>query len=561
MASTAHPNSWNPSADNTRSGSVSGTSTLNEPPLQPTMSYDINLPNRTLSNAANLAEFVVETREGQIPGPVEPDGQHRYRLVTFRPGDPENPKNWSKAFKWYITMVVATTCFVVAFASSVVTPDIDGVASEFGCSREVALLSITLFVVGFGVGPLVFAPLSEVYGRQVIYVSTLAIAVVFVIPCAVARNITILLVGRAIDGIAFSAPITIIGGTLADLWKAEERGIPMAAFSAAPFIGPAVGPLVGGFLSDALGWRWLYWLTLILAGVIWALITFTVPETYAPTILEKRAKKLRKETGEQDWVTEQDLDMRPLDERMRIFLVMPLKLLFGELIVFLISLYMSVLYGLLYMFFIAFPIVFHEGKGYTAGLTGLTFIPLAIGVVASAMCSPFVNKHYVKIIAPYAGRLPPAELRLIPMMFACWFIPIGLIIFAWTSSPRLIWVGPTLAGFPVGFGFIFIYNAANNYLVDTYQDRAASALASKTFIRSLWGASVVLFTHQLYDRLGYEWASTLLAGISLLCCMIPFLFWKYGERIRRRSRYAYAGDGNEDSKGAALPEKTNTSQV
>ncbi|KAI1127890.1 major facilitator superfamily domain-containing protein [Nemania abortiva] len=553
MASTTEPNGGKPD-----DSSLSRTSTI-EAPLEPTMSYDINLPNRTLTNAANLDEYIVETRDGQIPGPLEPDGQHRYRLVTFQPNDPENPKNWSKAYKWYITMVVAATCFVVAFASSVITPDIEGVADEFHTSQEVALLSITLFVVGFGVGPLVFAPLSEVYGRKVIYVWTLLVAVAFVIPCALAKNLATLLVGRAIDGIAFSAPITIIGGTLADLWRAEERGIPMAAFSAAPFVGPAIGPLAGGFLSDALGWRWLYWLTLILSGIIWAVITFTVPETYAPTILAKRAAKMRKETGEQDWVTEQDLDMRPLGERMRIFLIMPLKLLFGELIVFLISLYMSVLYGLLYMFFIAYPIVFEGGKGFSSSSAGLTFIPLAIGVVASAACAPFVNKHYVKIIKPYAGQLPPAELRLIPMMFACWFIPIGMIVFAWTSFPRLIWVGPTLAGFPVGFGFIFIYNSANNYLVDTYQDRAASALAAKTFIRSIWGASVVLFTTQMYDRLGYEWASTLLAGISLLCCAIPFLFWKYGERIRKHSKYAYAGD--DETNGAVLPEKTNTSRV
>ncbi|KAK5633640.1 hypothetical protein RRF57_009354 [Xylaria bambusicola] len=370
---TTDPSSRHPDAtDTTQCDSSSSRSSTVDVHLTPTRSYDINLPNRTLSNAANLAEYVVETRDGKIPGPVEPDGQRRYRLVTFRPGDPENPKNWSKAYKWYVTMVVAATCFVVAFASSVVTPDIDGVAEEFQVSEEVALLSITLFVVGFGIGPLAFAPLSEVYGRQVIYVSTLFVAVMFILPCALAKNIATLLVGRAIDGIAFSAPITIIGGTLADLWKAEERGIPMAAFSAAPFVGPAVGPLVGGFLSDALGWRWLYWLTLIISGVIWILITFTVPETYAPTILARRAKKMRKETGEQDWVTEQDLDMRPLAERMRIFLIMPLKLLFGELIVFLISLYMSVLYGLLYMFFIAFPIVFEEGKGYSPGITGLT---------------------------------------------------------------------------------------------------------------------------------------------------------------------------------------------
>jgi hypothetical protein len=116
------------------------------------MSYDINLPNRTLTNEANLAEYVVEEPAGHIPGPIHPGTGRPYRLVTFQPGDPENPKNWSKAFKWYITMVVASTCFVVAFASSVITPDIIGVAEEFGCSEEVALLSITLFVVGFGIG-------------------------------------------------------------------------------------------------------------------------------------------------------------------------------------------------------------------------------------------------------------------------------------------------------------------------------------------------------------------------------------------------------------------------
>lgn len=505
---------------------------------------DVNLPYRTLSGDANLSEFTTETAAGEIPGPIAPDGQNRYKLVTFLPNDPENPKNWSKAYKWYCTMVVAVTCFVVAFSSSVVTPDIVGVVDEFGVSEEVALLSITLFVVGFGVGPMIFAPLSEVYGRRIIYGTTLLVAVVFIIPGAVAKNIATLLVARAIDGIAFSAPMTLVGGTLADLWRSEERGIPMAAFSAAPFIGPAVGPLVGGFLSDAAGWRWLYWIHLILAFVVWVLITFTVPETYAPTILAKRAKKLRKETGDMNHVTEEDIDKRPFGERMRIFMIRPFQLLFGELIVFLISLYMSVLYGLLYMFFVAFPIIFQQGKGYSAGITGLMFIPLAVGVVCSAVCAPLVNNHYRKLIAKHNG-LPPPELRLIPMMASCWFIPMGLFIFAWTSYPRLIWVGPALGGFPIGFGFIFLYNSANNYLVDAYQHQAASALAAKTCIRSFWGAGVVLFTEQMYARLGYEWASTLLAFISLACCAIPFLFWVYGAKIRERSRYAYGGEDNE----------------
>jgi multidrug resistance protein len=391
-----------------------------------------------------------------------------------------------------------------------------------------------------------FAPFSEIWGRRPIYGVTLFFAVVFTIPGAVAPNIGTLLVTRFIAGVSFSAPMSLVGGTLADLWKNEERGVPMAAFSAAPFIGPGVGPLVGGFLGDAKGWRWLYWIQLILSVIVWILITFTVPETYTPTLLAKRAKKMRKETGDDKYVTEQDIDTRPFSQRLTLFLVRPFQLLFRELIVFFISLYMSVLYGLLYMFFVAYPIVYQKGKGYSASSTGLMFIPLIVGVLCSAACAPMVNKHYMKLVNKHNGK-PPAEARLYPMMMSCWFIPIGLFIFAWTSYPDLHWAGPAFGGFPVGFGFIFLYNSANNYLVDSYQHQAASALAAKTFIRSFWGAAVVLFTNQMYERLGDQWASTLLAFIGLACCAIPFVFFVYGARIRARSHYAYSED--EENKG------------
>lgn len=195
--------------------------------------------------------------------------------------------------------------------------------------------------------------MSEMVGRQLVYGVTLFVAVIFIIPCAVAQNIGTLIVCRAIDGIAFSAPMTLVGGTLADLWRNEERGVPMAAFSAAPFLGPAIGPLVGGFLGDASGWRWLYWLQLILAGVAWFLITFTVPETYAPMILKRRARKLRKAENDPKYVTEGELNALPMKEKLQIVFLRPFQLLFLEPIVLFIAIYMSVLYGLLYMFFVA----------------------------------------------------------------------------------------------------------------------------------------------------------------------------------------------------------------
>ncbi|OBW68652.1 MAG: WD40 repeat-like protein [Aureobasidium pullulans] len=550
----------------------SSTSTLNHPertyepkpdledaPRSPTREHatspidadPLELPYRTLTENADMAEYTTETATGTITRKVTSNKTGKtedYELVTFTPGDRENPKNWSKAYKWWCTMVVAVTCFAVAFNSAVITADMIGPQETFGISEEVALLTITVFVVGFGVGPMAFAPFSETWGRRPVYASTLLIALIFIIPCAVAKNIGTLIVCRLIDGIAFSAPMVLVGGTLADLWKAEERGVPMAAFSAAPFVGPAIGPLVGGFTSDHLGWRWLYWLQLILSGFVYILIVFTVPETYAPIILAKRAKKMRKDTGDSRYVSESDLDTRPIGERMKVFILRPFQLLFCELIVFLISLYMSVLYGLLYMFFVAFPIIYQEGKGYSASTTGLMFIPLAIGVIASAFLAPLINMDYARRSAKLGGK-PPAEQRLVPMMYSCWWIAIGMFIFAWTSYPHLSWWGPAMGGFCIGFGFIPCYNSANNYLVDTYQHSAASALAAKTFIRSFWGAGVVLFTEQMFHRLGYQWAGTLMAFIALACCGIPYGFYFFGERIRKFSKYAYAGDDVENNPG------------
>ena len=293
-------------------------------------------------------------------------------LVAFSHDDKANPKNWSKALKWYCTMIVAFVCFVVAFNSSVVTADITGVSKEYNVSDEVSLLTVTLFVVGFGLGeslhaigvrldtdihillgPMIFAPLSEVFGRQIVYAGTLVLALIFIIPAVAGSNITTLLVARAIDGIAFSAPMALVGGTLSDLWKPQERGIPMAAFSAAPFIGPIIGPLAGGYLSMYHGWRSLYWMQLALSGLACLLITFTVPETYAPTILARRAAKLRKQNRGVSYTIEQGARRIPLIQRLRVAMVRPFLLLFREPIVFFLSIYMSILYGLMYMFFIA----------------------------------------------------------------------------------------------------------------------------------------------------------------------------------------------------------------
>ena len=507
------------------------------------LAYEDPEAERVLSRIKSHADPNSQDFNEKDPWKYPVDTVTGFRIVTFVENDKENPMTaWSTGRKWFQTINLGVICFMVAFASGVITGDMSGPMESFNVSLEVVILTVTLFVLGFGVGPLVFAPLSEEFGRQIIYNTTLLVAVVFIIPCAVAKNIGTLLVARFISGVAFSAPMTLIGGSLSDFWATNERGVAMAVFSAAPFLGPVMGPLLGGFIGDYAGWRWIYWVMLIFSGVTYAYAVVVIPETHHATILKRRAKKLRKETGDDRYKTVKEVSPQSFSQVMIVTLKRPGQLFF-EVLVFLVTIYMSVIYGLLYMFFFAYPVIFGEGKGWTDHMIGLTFIPIAVGVILSSVIAPWINKDYLKRAQPYLdrGEVPPPELRLIPMMVGCWFVPVGLFIFAWTSYPRLIWVGPTLAGLPCGFGFLLLYNAANNYLVDSYQHYAASALAAKTCVRSIWGAAVPLFTIQMHHRLGYEWAGTLMAFIALACCAIPYLFYFYGATIRQKSKYAYDG--------------------
>ncbi|KAH3676325.1 hypothetical protein WICPIJ_009135 [Wickerhamomyces pijperi] len=504
-------------------------------PLEDRIDTEIDQSPAFDQSALNTTDFH-EADEWKYPL----DEKTGLRLVHFVENDKEDPRNYSTGYKWFLTFFLGLVCFDVAFASSVVTGDIEGPMKTFHVSEEVVILTVTLLVIGFGVGPLIFAPLSEEIGRKWVYCSTLGLAVIFIIPCAVAQNIGTLLVCRFLDGIFFSAPMTLIGGNLAEMWTVDQRGVAMSVFSAAPFIGPSLGPLIGGFIGDRVGWRWIYWVLLIFSGVVYVCVVVFLPETHHQTLLTRRAKKLRKLTGDESYRSLKEIKVRKMSEIVNETLKRPLILL-TEPIVFLITVYMSVIYGLLYMFFFAYPVVYMEGKHWSAGKTGWMFLPISAGVIVATAVAPIFNKDYLRRANKFVarGEVPPAELRLIPMMVGCWFVPIGLFSFAWTSYPTISWAGPCFSGFACGIGFMMLYNPANNYIVDSYQHYAASGLAAKTFLRSMWGASVPLFTIQMYHRLGNEWATSLLAFISLACCAIPYVFFFFGARIRARSKYAY----------------------
>ncbi|GAO47619.1 hypothetical protein G7K_1819-t1 [Saitoella complicata NRRL Y-17804] len=460
-----------------------------------------------------------------------------YELVTWLPDDPENPHNWSSLYRWYITIVVAGMVVCVAFGSSVITGDLSGIANEFDVSLEVTCLTTALMVCGFALGPLVFSPLSEMYGRRPMYFASFFLYTVFNIPCALAPNIGALLACRFICGLFASAPLTLAGGSISDIWPIAVRGKAIAYFAAAPYAGPVLGPLVGGWVGLKCGWRWVLWVNMIFAGVMWVLGSL-LPETYAPVILGRRAKKMREETGSDKYVTEHELGAKSFKEALKETMVRPFVMLFVEPVLLFMSVYIAMIYAMLYAFFFAYPVVFGETHGFNDGLIGVTFVGILIGAVFAVITTPYLERIYLRTAAKRPGGVATPEDRLPGMIFACPFVPVSLFIFGWTAYPHVSWVGPAIAGIPFGYGMVLIYYAANNYIIDSFSKYVASALAAKTVVRSGGGVGLAMATFPLYHNLGNQWASSLLGFIAIGMCAVPLIFYKWGAAIRARSKAA-----------------------
>ncbi|EIM87761.1 MFS general substrate transporter [Stereum hirsutum FP-91666 SS1] len=465
-------------------------------------------------------------------------------LVTWDgPDDPDNPHNWSMAYRWWATLLCAVMTLNVTFASSASSPGTTAISEEFSVSEEVTDLTTSLFLVGLALGPILWGPGSEVLGRRLMYTISLSLYTIFHLGQALAPNIQTLLITRFFTSFCGSAPLTLGGGLMADLWgNPIRRGEAGTVFIGMIFLGPAIGPLVGGFIIDSgLGWRWLFWVMMIFAGVVTAFAIFCMPETYAPVLLLRKAQRLRKEDpiGNKDIFAESERHHEPFSTIVYKTLYRPFQLLLNEPILVLITIYISVVYGILYSLFETFPIIFIKHYDFTVSQSGLIFIGIMIGVLFAGVVNVVTMRPYPEAIIYWRG-FPPPEMRLYGAMIAGPCLVVGTFFMGWTSqyAGPVPWYVPALSTPFIGTGVTLIFMSFMNYLVDTYAHYAASAFAANVIVRCLFAAAFPLFTNQMYTSLGLNWGSTLIGCFSLLLCPIPFFFHKYGARIRQRSKFA-----------------------
>ncbi|OAL02036.1 MFS general substrate transporter [Phaeosphaeriaceae sp. SRC1lsM3a] len=474
--------------------------------------------------------------------PLLPD-REEYVVEFDGAEDPLHPQNWPMNKKLFLGGILAFDALAATMGSSIFSAAIGPVSREFGVIQEVGTLGTSLFVFGYAFGPLIWAPWSELYGRKPPIVIAAFGFAIFSIAVAVAKDLQTIMICRFFAGLFGSSPLAIVAAVFADMFNNKVRGLAVAVFSATVFMGPLLAPFIGGFIAESsLGWRWTEYISSFMGFLAFGLLFFFMEETYAPVVLINKASELRRRT--KNWgihakQEEIEVDFKELIVRN---ISRPMRILFTEPIVLLITIYMSFIYGLLYLFLTAYALVFQGVYGWSAGVSGLAYFGMVTGEVIAFIVIVSTNPRYVKKLEAN-HNVPVPEWRLPISMVGGVLFTGGLFWFGWSGySGSTHWIVPVLSGLFTGFGIFSIFLSLLNYIVDAYLMFAASAIAANTFMRSLFGGIFPLFATYMFNGMGIQWAATLLGCVALVLVPMPIVFYVFGKRIRAKSKFAPAPD-------------------
>ncbi|ORY15542.1 membrane transporter [Clohesyomyces aquaticus] len=471
--------------------------------------------------------------------------------------DPHNPRNFPQNRKWFILGLVSAITFLryEAFsslpshldslalcsplASSIFAPGVSFVSHEFHNTSEIlGAFSVSVFVLGFAVGPLFLSPLSEIYGRRIILNISNVFFCAFNLGCALAPNLAGLIIMRLLAGIGGSACLTIGSGVISDLFVPEQRGKAMAMYSLGILFGPVLGPICGGFVAQRAGWRWDFWVVFIAGVIITTGIIVMGRETNPTVLIDRKTARLRKEHNRPElrniYTHKQEAATLTTRYILSRGMFRPLKLLFTSPIVFLLSLYVSFVFGLLFLLFTTITGVYIQTYGWSPELCGLAYLGVGLGnfcgIIVVARTS---DATIIRLTKRNNGVYEP-EMRLPTCVFFGALIPISFFWYGWATHQKTHWIVPIIGLFPFGAGMMGVFAPIQTYLIDSFPQYAASAVAGMTVIRCLFGAVLPLGAPSMYKQLGLGWGNSLLGFIAVAMIPAPALIYKYGGYVRKR---------------------------
>ncbi|CUS22993.1 LAQU0S07e04896g1_1 [Lachancea quebecensis] len=501
--------------------------------------------SRILSGSQNETEKVnvdysnCPPMGGGRPYPPTLPNREPYEVAFDGPDDPIHPYNWPMRKRAFLCLLLGLNAVTVAMGSSIFASAVPQVCAKYHVAEVVGVLGVTLYVFGFAASPVIYAPLSELYGRQKLLIISSFGFVLFMFATATAKDLQTIMICRFFAGFIGAAPLAIVPACFFDMFDNETRGTAVVVFAMGVFMGPILAPVFGSYIVQHTTWRWTQYVVGIFAAMVTILLAIYYEETHHPTILVHKARRMRQISG--NWgirAAHEDAELS-LKEIAQKTITRPVYMLVTEPILFAITLYHSFVYGILYLLLEAYPIVFV--KKYHFYVNGeLPYIALLIGMGVNAAYNIWEEKSYVRKVRQNGGKPLPEE-RLKTMILAGIVFPIGILWFCWTGnySDKVHFMVPTVAGSFIGFGLIGIFLPCFNYIIDSYLFLSASAIAGNTFMRSSFGAAFPLFAGFMFNNMGVNWAGLLLGLFALAMVPVPILFIKYGKTLRQRSKFAF----------------------
>ncbi|KAL8798454.1 MAG: hypothetical protein Q9200_007771, partial [Gallowayella weberi] len=388
-------------------------------------------------------------------------------LVDFyTTDDPANPQNWSNPKRALVALLICLYTFAVYSGSAIYTSSTLEIMSVFNVGSTAASLPLALYVLAYGIGPLVFSPLSELplIGRNPVYATTFALFTILSIPTALSKSFAGLLVLRFLQGFLGSPCLATGGATMQDMYSLLKLPYAMTFWVSAAYCGPALGPLLSGFAVPVKGWRWSLWEIVWISAPVLILMLLFVPETSTPNILLRRASRLRKLTGDNRLMAQSEIAQKNLKPSAVAIdaLIKPLEITLKDPAIAFVNIYSSIVYAIYYSFFEVFPLVYGPMYGFNIGQIGIVFLCVLVACILGIIT--YTSYLYFYLIPDImAHGLRAQEHRLVPALICVFGPVIGLFIFAWTADPSIHWIASVIgitiyaATAFVVFQCIFVY--------------------------------------------------------------------------------------------------------
>ncbi|KAK4188458.1 putative MFS transporter [Podospora australis] len=447
--------------------------------------------------------------------------------------------------KWMILTIIFLVQTSMNFNTSLYSNGITGISDHFGVSEQAARAGAAIFLITYAFGCELWAPWSEEFGRKPILQLSLFLVNIWCLPVALAPNFGSLLVGRALGGLS-SAGGSVTLGMIADIFEPDDQQHAVAYTVFSSVGGSILGPIIGGFVEAYLDWRWTIWIQLIFGGFVQILHFLFVPETRTTILLDRIAQK-RRESGQSPNLYGPN-EIEPFWQRFTFKELMwtwirPFRMFLTEPIVLTLSLLSGFSDALIFMQIQSFVLVYSQWN-FSIVQIGLAFIPIGIGyIIAWLSFIPAIRRNREQRALKPGDEHAQYESRLWWLLYTAPCLPIGLIIFAWTSGgPPVHWIGTMFGSAVIGIANYSIYMATIDYMICAYGPYSASATGGNGWSRDFLAGVLTVPATPFYTNIGgarhLEIASTILFCISLLLVCAVYAIYYYGPELRKRSPFA-----------------------